>query len=59
MAKSVSRQVKFSDVMWDELNVQAAVERKAGRGDVIRKACRRYLDDTRDQRPQCVPDEVD
>lgn len=59
MAKSVSRQVKFSDAMWDELNVQAAVERKAGRGDIIRKACKRYLEETQAMRPALTVAEVE
>lgn len=58
-SKTVSRQVKFSDDMWAELDVQAAVERKAGRGDIVRKACKRYLEETREARLASLTAEVD
>lgn len=50
MSKLNARDVQIPDEMWMELGLQAAVEGKLGRGDIIRKACRAYLDTTRSQR---------
>lgn len=47
----VRRPVAFSRDQWQALNVQAALEGKAGRGDIVRKAVTMYLAQTRSQRP--------
>ena len=48
--KLTRRQVQLSDDVWMELALQAAVERTPGRGDIVRRALRRYLDETHEQR---------
>ncbi len=42
--------ITFSERDWRDLHIQAALECKAGRGDIVRKAVRSYLDETKDQR---------
>jgi hypothetical protein len=44
------RLIAFSERDWFDLNLQAAIEGRPGRGDIVRKAVRLYLDGTKDQR---------
>lgn len=47
----VRRPVAFSRDQWHDLHLQAALEGKPGRGDIVRKAVTLYLAQTRGQRP--------
>jgi len=56
-ARLVYRKIALPERDWYDLGVQAAIERKPGRGDLIRRAVTLYLEGIRKQRTQASPNE--